>query len=372
MKFLNEKILKIFSGKTCVMRIDINSDPKSDEGLFRLHAVLPTIIGLRMSGVRVVLISHRGRPLGEDQKCTLKPFVKVIEREVGEKVRFIPLTNFEEIADTIEAGKENIFLLENIRFLKGEEMNDASLGKQLAALGSFYINDAFAVSHRESASTCAITKYIPSYAGPLMKREIGSLRTAMKPLHPFVLMIGGAKISDKLPLIEKFWKSADAVIVGGGAANTLLAAQGIPMGNSLYDASLIPRVQKYANAAQVITPSDTRDRKNEILDIGPKTEKEFSIFLKGANTVVWNGPMGMFEKKGFELGTRAMWSTLIKRAKLDKNVHIYVGGGETITSLRTMGLLPTKLPKNIFLSTGGGAMLEFLSGKKLPGIDALK
>ena len=368
-KFLNESTAKKYKNKICVLRIDLNVDTKTDEGLFRLHSVLPTIALLRKHNVRIVIVSHKGRPThsAEDKKLSLKPFTKIIEKEIGELVAFIQTFNFEEIRETIESAKQDVFLLENIRFCVGEEKNDKKLGKLLAGLGDFYVNDAFAVSHREHASVCAITNFIPSFGGLQLEKEIKNLKGVMvRPESPLVVVLGGAKTSDKLPLIEQFWKKADMFLLGGGPSNTVLAAQGIPMGDSLYDAKLVTKVRKYAFAANVFTPSDTASKGTKILDIGEDTAKEYAEIIKTAKTIIWNGPMGLFEKKPFEKGTAALWKAILA----NKKAVTVVGGGETIASL-CLAVNRCKVPSNIFLSTGGGAMLEYLSGNKLPGIIAL-
>lgn len=385
-KFLNESTAKKYTGKTCVLRIDLNIDPKSKEGLFRLRSILPTIKLLRKHKVRIVLVSHKGRPIltnnqqlttndkqrEEQRKLSLKPFAAIIEKESREHTAFVGVLDFAKITEAVECAKENVILLENVRFYAGEEKNDAKLAKQLASLGDFYVNDAFAVSHRAHASVSAITKFLPHFGGLQLEKEIKNLSEVMKkPESPFLVILGGAKTADKLPVIERFIKSADMFLIAGGPGNTLLASQGIPMGDSLYDAKLVGSMKKIAFKPNVFTPSDTRGIGTKILDIGPETEEEYAELIRTANTIIWNGPMGLFEKKQFSKGTKVVWDAVLESAGRRKNAKVVVGGGETIASL-CLAVTTCDIPKNIFLSTGGGAMLEFLSGKKLPGIEALR
>jgi phosphoglycerate kinase len=214
-----------------------------------------------------------------------------------------------------------------------------------------------------------LAKLLPAYAGLQFAREVANLGVAIKRVaHPFVVILGGAKIEDKLPLIKHFWKEADIFLTGGGPGNTLLAAQGIPMHGSLYSEALVDEVRKYAFAAKVMSPSDARCDGTKMLDIGEETAQEYAEIIASARTIVWNGPMGAYERKVFARGTAALWRAILKNSK----ARVIVGGGETIASLSTIGKSPERLPKYIFLSTGGGAMLEYLAGKKLPGVEALR
>ncbi|RJQ29099.1 phosphoglycerate kinase [Candidatus Parcubacteria bacterium] len=372
MKIINAKLLKSYVGKTALVRIDLNIDEKTDEGLFRLQSVLPTLSLLIKNNVRIILVSHKGRPTKTEKKLSLKPFAEIFEDALGTSIDFIPSLEFDVITKKLETSDSQIVLLENIRFLKGEEENDESLAKQLASLGHLYINDAFAVSHRAHASVASLPKFLPSYAGLCLAKEIKSLTLKKKPAHPFILIVGGAKVSDKLPIVQKFEKSISTVLLGGGAANTVLASEGIPMGKSLYEKDAIPSIKKYTFSSIIETPVDVAEAKGRILDIGPKTTKLYTALIKEAGTIVWSGPMGKFEGKGFEKGTKAIWKAVVEKATRDSSVKIIVGGGETIASLALLPKSMRLLPENVFLSTGGGAMLEFLSGKKLPGIKALK
>lgn len=366
---LSERVARKYKGKTALVRIDLNVDARSAEGLYRVRAAMPTIRMLRKAGVRVVLISHKGRPRGVERALSLKPFASILEKELKESVRFIATFDGDAMRSAIASCKESVVLLENIRFLPGEEKNDAKFAKQLASLGDLYVNEAFAVSHRAHASVHKLAKLLPAYAGLQFACEVTNLDAVMKRMaHPFVVIFGGAKIEDKLPLIKHFWKEADIFLTGGGPGNTLLAAQGIPMHDSLYSKALVSQVRKYAFAAKVMSPTDARCDGAKMLDIGEETAQEYGEIIASARTVVWNGPVGLFERKEFAGGTAALWKAVINNTK----ARVVVGGGETIASLSAAKKHPERLPKHIFLSTGGGAMLEYLAGKKLPGVEALR
>lgn len=367
MRYLSSQNLKKFEEKICLLRVDLNVEPGAPLDSYRLEAVLPTIRLLLKSGIKVVVLSHRGRPHSIDKKLSLKPFAPVLSKKIKKSVIFINNFNFGKIKKQIENSRQQVFLLENLRFLPGEEKNDAKLAKKLASLGDFYVNDAFAVSHRQDASVVAITKYLPSSAGLLLEREIEHLSRVMKNLrHPVALIIGGAKISDKIGVIKHFWNKADYLLLGGGPANTFFAAQGLPVGDSLVDRTSDVLNDVHNIKSKIVLPSDVKIKNKQILDIGERTIGEYSKIIKKSRTVIWNGPMGLFEKRGFEKGTLGMWKAILA----NKRAQIVVGGGETLASL---SLLKThySLPKNVFLSTGGGAMLAYLAGKKLPGIESL-
>lgn len=383
MRTLNAAVLRKYRGKTCLLRIDLNIESGDSAGLFRLDAAMPTIRLLLKHGIKIVIVSHRGRPVPLDdsdvkpnaaarrkmEDLSLGVFAPLIAHRAKVPVDFIQTVRVGALARTAQESTAKIVLLENIRFFRGEEANDTNFAKGLAKAADFYVNDAFAVSHRKNASVCAVTAFLPSYAGPLLAREVAELGAVMKkPVRPFVVIVGGAKAEDKLGVIERFWGKADAFLVGGGAANTMLAAEGIPVGRSLYEPDMVKDMKRYAFAGEIILPVDVRESKRAIFDIGPKTEKQFSETIAGAKTIVWNGPMGLYEKKEFSRGTRAVWKAILK-----SRARIVIGGGETIASgclVPGFKKLISKR-KNIFLSTGGGAMLEYLAGKKLPGIEAL-
>lgn len=264
---------------------------------------------------------------------------------------------------TITRNNFSIFLLENLRFLAGEEKNDIELAKQLASLGDFYVNDAFSVCHRNAVSVVAITKFLPSYAGLLLEKEIQNLSLVMeKPKRPLVIILGGAKISDKIGFIENFKSIADYFLIGGGIAHNFLKAQGLPIGNSIFEESTVGFAKKMLKNKNIILPIDYVLKDRKILDIGPNTIKYYSDIIKKAKIIIWNGPMGYFENKKFAKGSEAIANAILKSGAFS-----VVGGGETAALFNEKNKI-----KKIFVSTGGGAMLEYLAGKKLPGIKALE
>ncbi len=367
--FLNARIARKYKGKVALVRIDLNIDAASQEGLYRLRSAVPTIKLLRKNGVRVVLISHRGRPNGVERALTLQPFVKILEKELGEKIRFLKTFDFESLRESIVESDDALVMLENIRFLAGEEADDERLARSLASLGDMYVNEAFAVSHRAHASVHALARLLPAFGGLQLEHEIKALGAVLKkPARPLVFVFGGAKTADKLPLMERFFKKADIFLTGGGPGNTLLAAQGIPMHDSLYDKTLAPGMRRVAFSSHVMSPADAVCDGAKVLDIGKETAAEYAEIIANAKTIVWNGPLGLYEKKQFAGGTAAVWNAVLK----NKKAVTVVGGGETIAALSTVKKEPADVPKNVFLSTGGGAMLQFLSGEEMPGIIALR
>ncbi|MBI5306691.1 phosphoglycerate kinase [Candidatus Wolfebacteria bacterium] len=394
MKFLTDLSKEKIFGRTCLLRVDLNIAEKEAKNSPRILGILPTIKFLIKNGAKVVILSHRGRPQKISSikyqvlSYTLKSFAKILSKALNQKIKFIDNFNFQKIKEEINKSKtENIYLLENLRFLSGEEKNDKKLAKQLANLGDFYVNDAFAASHRVNASVSAITKFLPSYAGFLMEKEIKNLSFVMDPPHkfmwgvknprrrrgslkaakkPFVIILGGAKISDKIGLIENFQKKADYFLIGGGIAHNFLLAQGLPIGDSIFEEKTIGFAKKMLKNKKIILPVDYAIKNRKILDIGPNTMKLYSDIIRKAKTIIWNGPMGYFEDKRFAKGSEAIIKAILKNKAFS-----VVGGGETAT-LFSLKPKTYNLKPNIFVSTGGGAMLEYLAGKKLPGIKALK
>lgn len=382
MKFLSGLKQKDLKGKVCLLRVDLNildADLQSGgwRNNLRVQAVLPTIKFLIKNGAKVVLLSHRGRSQNTgNKKLSLKPFVKIYGKLLKQPVRFVDFftilkysKSIYEISGEIKNSKGKIFLLENLRFFKEEEKNDSKFAKQLAAMGDIYINDAFAVSHRSNASVAAIAKYLPSYAGLLLEKEIKNLDMAVKNgKRPFAFILGGSKISDKIGILENFADKVDYFLVGGGIAINLFMAQGLPIGDSICECDKIEFSKKVLKkyGKKIILPVDVTVDKKKILDIGPETVKIFSDIIKKAKTTAWNGPMGQIEIKKFREGSDG-----IVRAIMQSKAFTVIGGGETATLFKTRsGKRKTK--NNLFISTGGGAMLEYLSGKKLPGIAALE
>jgi phosphoglycerate kinase len=358
---------------TALLRLDFNT--KDD---WRMRAVLPTIKSLLKTSCKIVIVSHRGRPEGGTLVNGMPKGFAVglhlnddalhLSKMIKQKVVFINHFRFPEIkAEIAAAPKGTLFLLDNLRFLPGEEKNDPALAKQLASLADFYVNDAFAVSHRANASITVITKLLPSYAGFELEQEIKSLSKAVAaPRHPVVLILGGAKASDKLGVIRHFKKKADWFLLGGGSANSVLGLHGFDVKNSLRekDPAALNELTSLANQKNVVLPIDYKWQRRAILDIGPKTAKLFSQKIAGAKTIIWSGPLGLIERKAYATGSIAVARAIGR----NHTAFSVCGGGETVMFLKKY-----KLEKNFsFISTGGGAMIDFLAGEKLPGIEALK
>jgi len=377
------------SGQSVLMRVDFNVPINEGKILddFRIQRVLPTIKFLKEKKVkRIILISHLGQPTSSDQKqFSLQPVVSCLERLLEEKVSFITTLVGKGLKEEIEELPGNsIILLENIRFYKEEKENNKDFAKELAEIADCFVNEAFSVCHREAASLCAITEFLPSYSGILLEQELINLdRITQKAEHPLVVILGGAKIKDKISVIEKFKDKADYILLGGLMANTILKANGFCIGESLYDEGAFAQAEKMGiGKAELILPSDfmvlDKDNKmqtkesgnisesDKIFDIGPKTCNTFSRIVLKAKTVFFNGPMGKFEQEGFSNGTNKIIDAIIK----NKLAFSIIGGGETITCLKSFN------PKfqgsdSTFFSTGGGAMLKYLAGEPLPGLMAL-
>lgn len=378
MKCLSRVKPNQLKNKTCLLRVDLNIEFEKKDA-FRLQAILPTIKFLTQKGARVVILSHRGRPElkpgtgNQKLKFSLKPFAKIISELLKKPVHFIDFSSKFEFNPALSASIKispagSIFLLENLRFFSEEEENDQQFAKKLALLGDIYINDAFAVSHRANASVAAIAKFLPSYAGLILEKEIENLNAAMTEFEkPLIVILGGAKVADKVGLIDNFSKKADYFLIGGAMANTFFASQGLPMGDSLYDRNADLRELVRGLARKIVLPVDLVIHQKQILDIGPETVKKYQEFIQNANAIIWNGPLGFIENKRFVKGTREIAKAISK----NKKAKIIIGGGETIASLKA-GSRKSNAGNNVFLSTGGGAMLEYLAGKKLPGIAVLE
>ena len=353
------------AGKTCLLRVDLNINTKTKEEMYRLDSTIPTIRFLQKLGCRIHIISHRGRPEGKDKKLSLRPFAKLLAKKVGSKVGFFPYCNPERRE---VQTKTQIVLFENLRFDFREEANDINFAKELAGLGDIYINDAFAVSHRENASVCAITKFLPFYGGLLLEKEIEHLDRAVKTYEPpLTLILGGIKIKDKGDIIKYFKEKANTILIGGGLANTFLKARGEDVKNSIVDE--VKDIKDYLLYNNILLPEDIKFHDNKILDIGPKTIQKFANIISESKTIIWSGPIGMFEKHGYEKGTKGVWQAIIK----NKTAFSLVGGGETTASIKLVSDFGFRISdlRNLYISTGGGAMLDYLSGKTLPGITAL-
>lgn len=337
MRYINSASAKKLKGKACEVRVDFNVESAHDA--FRLEASVPTVKLLLQHGVRVVLLSHRGRPNGKrDMSVSLKPLLSAFQKKIRTPIAFL-----KDIPDSLPRNGK-VFLLENLRFWKGEDENSRTFAKRLAALGDAYINDAFAVSHRANASVTQLPKLLPAYGGLLLKKEIETLTQVMKkPEKPLVMLFGGGKVEDKLPALKKLLPKAAAVLLGSSA-----------IGREAH----IPRSPK------IMKPIDwVGTPKESALDIGSLTLAAYAPVLMRARTIIWNGPVGLFEKKQYAKG-----SIKLARVIAASTAFSVVGGGET-----TQLITQLKLEKKFgFLSTGGGAMLELLAGKKLPGIAVLQ
>ena len=367
------------TGKRVLVRVDFNvpiESPPDGPALVaddtRIRAALPTINALREQGAMIALCSHLGRPKGPDRTLSLAPVAARAALLLGVPVPLADDCIGPEVQRQVrELGPGDVLMLENVRFHPEEEQNDASFAKALATGFDAYVNDAFGAAHRAHASTEGVAHILPAYAGLLLDRELRVLTSLLdSPARPFVAVIGGAKVSSKIDVLRSLVEKADVVAIGGGMANTFLAATGIDVRASLSepdreaDARVILSAAK-ARGAEVLLPVDmrwSRDGQEKILDIGEETEREFSAHIAGARTVFWNGPMGRFEEPDFAHGTEA-----IARAMAASAAVTIVGGGESVQAVEQLGLAD----RMTHVSTGGGAALELIEGKKLPGVEAI-
>src|SRR3989344_3872607 len=345
MKFLSLLKKDDIEGKTCLLRVDFNvsGDLSSNP---RLVKILPTIKFLLEKNAKIVILSHLGRPKHSERAASknisLKFAAEFLENKLKKKIDFMDYFDFYKIGEKIKSSPASgIFLLENLRLIDGEDGNDSKLARKLASLGDFYVNDAFSVSHRKNASVVAITKFLPSYAGLLMESEIKYLSAAMhNSKKPLIIILGGAKISDKLGLIKNFLsvgrRKADYFLVGGGIANTFMAAQGLPIGDSLYEKDMLLAAKKFLKSGKITLPSDVIIDERKILDIGLKTIKKYSDLIEKAKMIIWNGPVGYFEDERFAKGSKAIAKTI-----LNSSSAAIIGGGET-TSLFDQGFKNNK------------------------------
>lgn len=350
---------------TYLIRVNLDiKEAKNEAKSVRFKSALKSISSVSNKRDKVVILSHRGRPDGIDRDLSLRPAKKMLEKALNKKITFVEYFNFPAIKQKIsESPPGSIFMLENIRFLDGETKNSLPLAKSLASLGDVFINDDFATAHRKHASNVGITKYIKNMPGDILKKEVKLLNKVMSnPKHPFVLIIGGAKIKDKMEVIKHLSSNVDKILLGGGPANTVLKAIGGKIGSSIYELDMLEEGRSLAKNPKLEMPEDFRVDGDKILDIGLETTKKYKEIIKNAGTVIWGGPMGAYETKGFNKGSYG-----VARAIADSDAFTIVGGGET-TEIITRLKLEDKIG---LLSTGGGAMLEFLSGKKLPALQAV-
>jgi len=379
-------------GRRALVRVDFNCPVKDGRVTdnTRIRAALPTIKYLRDKGARVVLLSHLGRPKGgPEPKYSMQPVVRELERLLGAPVTFLtdPLSD-EAVTVTRRLARGAVAVVENTRFYPGEEKNDAELAQRFAALGDFYVNDAFGSAHRAHSSTEAVARILkPAVAGFLMQQELRYLGEALdRPRRPFVAVLGGAKISGKIDLIETLLPKVDAVLLGGAMACTFFKAMGLETGSSLVEPERVDLARELMGkaGAKLVLPSGAiiaRELKGDaetravsrdavppgwaVYDIDPDTERDFARRIEGAGTVVWNGPMGVFETPPFDRGTLAVAHAMA--AATGKGATTVVGGGDSAAAVAQAGLAD----RMTHVSTGGGASLEFLEGKELPGVAAL-
>jgi phosphoglycerate kinase len=370
-KYLKELNKEDLNNKKILLRADFNVALK-DETIaesFRIKAVKETIDYLVENGAKVMLVSH----ISEIE--SFEPIVEEIGFYLSQTLTLVPHSELKNVDRCFGTGP--VLLLDNIRQDKREFTNDDDFAREIAEGFDIYVNDAFAVSHREQASVCAITKYLPSYAGLLMKRELDNLSEVVTaPKTGKTLILGGAKISTKLPVIKNFIGKADNILIGGAIANNFFHALGIEIGSSVFepDSKISVEHDQLSLPVDMIISDDKSGRgkvetkqvesiesNQMILDIGPRTIENFLETIDKSSMVIWNGPMGLFETKEFSKGTEEIAKAVARRPKT------IIGGGDTIAAVGTLGLLE----KYSFVSTGGGAMLEFLAGRKLPALASL-
>lgn len=358
------KNCKNFKGKTALVRSSLNTEDLKNS--LRLESSLDTLRFLRKGGAKIIIIGHRGRPHGHHSKdFTLEHLMPFFKKRLSKSVHFFSDFNPRAIRKKVEDSRSgSVFLLENLRFNIGEEKNDKTFAHQLAGLGDFYVNDNFPNCHREHASIASVPKYLPRFAGLALIKEIEELEGVMnRPKKPLVIVLAGGKALDKFSVVEHLYDKASKFLIGGVIANTILVANGEDVANSVVDYKLLPKLKKYLKKRKIILPTDFIKEKNKILDIGPKSQKEFARHIKNAGTVIWAGPMGFFEDPLYRGGSEAVANAIAK-----SKAYSIIGGGETGSLIVDMKLQG----KVNFLSTGGGAMLAFLAGKEMPGLKALK
>ncbi len=371
------------TGKRVLIRSDLNVPVKDGKVTSdaRIRASLPTIEAALKQGARVMVTSHLGRPTeGEyNEEFSLLPVVNYLKEHLKSPVRLA-----KDYLDGVDVAEGELVVLENVRFNKGEKKDDETLSKKYAALCDVYVMDAFGTAHRAQASTHGVGKFAPvACAGPLLSAELEALGKALgNPARPMVAIVGGSKVSTKLTVLDSLSKIADQLIVGGGIANTFVAAQGNNVGQSLYEPDLIPNAQKLLETCDIPVPTDVRvatefsetatatvkqaneiQDNEQILDMGDVSAERLAVILKNAKTILWNGPVGVFEFPNFRKGTE-----IVARAIADSDAFSIAGGGDTLAAIDLFGIAD----KISYISTGGGAFLEFVEGKPLPAVVMLE
>ncbi len=386
------------TGKTALVRVDFNvpmADGKVTDDT-RLRSALPTVEALREKGAKVVLLAHFGRPKGQIvPELSLKPIATAFADVLGAPVHFAENCGFGPKAKAFVTSRapRDVILMENTRFEPGEEKNDPALAKSIAALGDLFVNDAFSATHRAHASTEGVTHDIPAYAGKAMETELDALEKALgSPERPVMAVVGGAKVSTKIDLLKNLVSKVDMLAIGGGMANTFLAAKGVDVGKSLCehdlaDTALTILKNAEESGCEILLPTDVAvatefkahapDHRvcsvNEvsademILDAGPQTVTVLTEAMDKAKTLVWNGPLGAFELEPFDTATVAAARAAAERTKAGKLIAV-AGGGDTVAALNHAGVAEDFT----FVSTAGGAFLEWMEGKPLPGVEALQ
>ncbi|MBI4426624.1 MAG: phosphoglycerate kinase [Candidatus Kerfeldbacteria bacterium] len=372
-------------GRRVLVRAELNVADRAGRTAddVRIRAAVPTLRLLLARGARVIIVTHRGRPQGRVvQRLSTKPLARPLSRLLGVPVKTVndcvgPIVE----RAVMRLANGQALLLENVRFHPGEERNDRRFSRQLAKLADLFVLEAFGTAHRAHAAVVGVGQWVPSFAGLRFIEEVRILsRVLHQPRRPLVFVIGGAKISSKLNLIERLLGRADGLLLGGALANTILQAQGLNIGQSLSEPKMVRAVRRLqltkrqlhvpvdlvvrqANGRRAVRAVGDVGRRESILDIGPDTVTLFTTVLRRARTIIWNGPMGRYEEPPFDRGTRA-----VARAVARSRAYTVVGGGETVDAVRSQGLARAI----DFISTGGGAMVEFLEGRRLPGVELVR